>query len=1550
MNVPGATLDPFGSALSHVTDPFARGAATQALQLEAAAAGLSQVQGYSFSIFQRRYGVQAADLAVSYILTLLATVGDEPATVDVAYVNDNGAGSARVVVPGGTLPGTSFVVPVPLEGGVATLQSLQESPAAPPGSSSGSDRWALTALLGNTARLLTALLAERQVLAAGARDVLAQRHLLIARGASLDLIGDALAVPRLLPAPYRLDFDDNVLALYHFDDAIAPILDATHDHPGVNHGALRGAVGQIGAAVQIGSAGGITIPDAPEFVIDAGGSFTVEMFANLSNLDEGVTAVLAVKRSYADRSDGAGWALTAEGASATTALLRFSLTDRTGLLGEALTSAPVAIGGWFHIAGVLDSAGKSVAVFLNGAVVASTNITSLATIENCADIGLGADRAGVAAMSGSLDEVRLSSVARSDFSAVIGGHPYDPDNATIALYHFEETDDWIDEDRGVHFAINHGALRGVPARFDAGVRFTGDPLPEARCPSEQRFQQQLRGGLWDRTLGSALVTVGPYARYGYRQGAILVPGIDGETPAPVNVNDDPAIDPRSRGLVTTACYGFVPADLNETITAFTRAGRSVQEAIDYFGDWHGEPESFFTGQYQANGITTPHQSCLPAAATPTWIQISGSLEFAFDVDTSFTIEAIIRPDPLLDAYPRAIVASRSSGLRDGEVNANEIGWALTLGSYGGIPNSLRWTVGDAAGELAVVLAGANLADNAFHHVAGVVDRDAGTALLFVDGVEIDKAPIDTLGVVAGPGDLVIGNDQALDAPYSGLIDEVRLSRIVRRRFNPVLGEGDERYRQRLAIFAPYRLPSSATFQRGVAALSLPAQTGATDVAAQATQQLLSEAPIALPGQIDVLELDSTRFCASRSLRAMPSRLAPGQSIDAAGKMPADETATTGSYTFHSEALIRVEDAAGLAFATEISRWMILRAARGLATLITRLQALAAAAQVTVTAALDASLGPLHAQGRSLDLRLSNAATGVDLGLIGALAHQIGVDYVAYDDSGGFVRLSFAGGAELDLQAPDVVAPGIASGVAVIRPQLTNPGSLLFRVLRCGPGNGTLAANPEGGGGSRLFTGTGLGQVTIVAEYPLSDGTFLSGAKTVTVAPDTLGPCAVIASDGSEGVTESQASGLPDSGFLEAYLVRTNDTKLDYASDAARRMQLPLEPALLQLATSAAAEPGSPRITVLSAYDPAASNLQAVGRGLVVAASDATKMTAGRLGALAYRAGFDYIEMRRYPPSVYASVKAGDRFEIVRSPIDRLWPNARISGLGDLMATEFAAAGPPDPDFSVAMLQIYTAPGVGFAQGASNQVQAQLARALTALVAAIASDSMEGDVQVITGFSPAALDLTSVGRAVLMRHPAVSADRLAGYALQAGFAFVHHRPNASGGPAIYAASYPASGPPPNIFADDDLALGVLIEVSVRPELALEGSFDWCLTPCCGAAASLSAALPKPGSSSTYVRKVLRATASGTITIDASFSLNDAADAYQFVLTPRQNDGAGPRLTKDQYDDLLNFVDAYHPVGVEVVTRGIRRFVHGFHRPPNWDQLPTVATFPRYRINR
>src|SRR5262249_20346948 len=150
-----------------------------------------------------------------------------------------------------------------------------------------------------------------------------------------------------------------------------------------------------------------------------------------------------------------------------------------------------------------------------------------------------------------------------------------------------------------HYAVNHGATRGVPGRFDGAVRFLGDPLPEAHCSSEIEFQRRLKTGTWNRGAGGARVQVGPYARFGYRQGAISLPGLAATPPKPVMINDSPSVGARSRGLVTTACYGFVPANLAQTMAQFKQAGRTAQEAIDFFGDWQGQPESFFTQQYQA---------------------------------------------------------------------------------------------------------------------------------------------------------------------------------------------------------------------------------------------------------------------------------------------------------------------------------------------------------------------------------------------------------------------------------------------------------------------------------------------------------------------------------------------------------------------------------------------------------------------------------------------------------------------------------------------------------------------------------------------------------------------------------------------------------------------------------------------------------------------------------------------------------------------------------------------------------------------------------------
>ena len=220
-----------------------------------------------FSTFETQYGVLPGDVTVLYILALRADQLSGPALVDIDYEGVSGSGTVALVIPSGTLAGTSFAVsPLPSDPGLV-LRKLREHPVPSAGQSSGSDKWALTALLGNVARLLWVLGGESQVLAATARDVKSQRHLLTARGGSLDHIGQALMVPRLLPSPYRLDFNWDTIALYHLDDPIAPVFDATLDYPGVNIGANPGLPGQFNLAYQITPKGGFVIPDAVAFMM-----------------------------------------------------------------------------------------------------------------------------------------------------------------------------------------------------------------------------------------------------------------------------------------------------------------------------------------------------------------------------------------------------------------------------------------------------------------------------------------------------------------------------------------------------------------------------------------------------------------------------------------------------------------------------------------------------------------------------------------------------------------------------------------------------------------------------------------------------------------------------------------------------------------------------------------------------------------------------------------------------------------------------------------------------------------------------------------------------------------------------------------------------------------------------------------------------------------------------------------------------------------------------------------------------------------------------------
>ena len=1575
--------EPFATALRYATAPYAQGVATQALTLGPAAAGVSAVAPYDFSAFQSRYGVQTAALDVSYVLTLGADQASSPALVTIGWVGRLGQGVSQLLVPAGALAGESFGLPgLPSDPSLA-LTSLTEEPPPADGASSGPGKWTLTALMGNGARLLWALTGEAQTVAVTARDVAAQRHIATARGGSLDYIGAGLGVPRLLAAPYRLDYDTDTVALYHLDDLTAPVLDAAHDNPGVSVGATRGVTGRFGGAAQITASGAITVPDAVAFAVDPAVGFTVEMFANLAAAPAATdTVAFAQKRPRFGQSDSPGWALALEPAGAGQALA-FTLTDTAGVVVRAAAAATLPVGSWFHVAGVIDPAAGQARVLLDGAAVASAPLGALATVDTGADVGLGGDSFGAPHLNGAINEVRFSSVARTDFSTVLGAspEPYGVDAATIALYHLDETADWIDEDRGVHFARNRGATRGAKARFAEGLAFPGDALPRARCPSEQDFQLKLSAGAWNQSAASALVTAGPYARFGYRQGAISEPGLDGAL-HPVLVNyQSPG---PTQGQVTTACYGFAPLDPASaatpasTIAAFQGFGRTAQEAIDYFGEWFGLPASFFATAYQASKINATYEPCTMANAGPTSVLIPASPQFAFGANDSFTVEAFIKADAVGADYARAVIASRSQGLRIGEPPGAETGWALTLGPYRSIADNLRWSIGDAGGTMVTVDANASLADGVFHHVAGVVDRDLGAALLYVDGAEMGQTPLGRLAAGGAAAPITIGNSPALTAPYAGLIDEVRISSGARRSFAPVLGESDDRFRQRLAIFKPWRLPNVPTIRGAVQALTLSDPTQA-DVTGLLLGQ--GEPPAGLV-QFDVDDTDSTRFCASRWLRVIPPTLCAGHSIAADGTLDGPEPAASGAALAPTAPQLVQAHGANFNFAAGSSSGLALAAARLLERIAARLAAVSSASALTVQVA--AYPPPLPGEtppatnddlGLAFALTLAPAGPGFHLGKLGALAFEAGAPYALHQaPSGGTPSLrivatpgdaldlepaSFGGGQNpgLDLSGRQIVILGQTATIGIARPLLAFTGSSAAQVdwslLPAGPAAGTLG--PGASAGSVVLTGTGMGVATLQARCTLADGaTVLTGSINLVIAPQSLDGSDSLGGDGTPGATEASQSGGRDPDFRINYLVADSDAAVDYATPAARRMQLPLANALHNLATLAAREPGAPRVAVLAAYDPTKGNLQSVGRGLVVAPSGAG-LTAGRLAALAFLAGFSYIERRRYPASVYLSVPAGQRFEIVAGPLRRLWPNGRISGRGAYMATEFEAAGPPDNPFNPAILQPFADPRVTFAAGVSNNVQPVLATALAALLAAISADGAAGTLQVIGGFVNGDPTLLGVGRAVLARHSVVTPDRLVGYALQAGFGLVDHAATTPGGAAVYMAAYPSAGPPPNLLNNADpnaayheVGLCDLVQLSVQPQLPIAGRLDWSAQAVCPAAAGLSTALPDPSDAPGMTEQVFQATAAGAVAAVSTFSLNDFSDPYQFTITPLAGPGgAPPRLSKDQYDDLLNFLDTCHPLGVAGLTRQLRGYVHGFQRPARWDRLPTSQTYPRYR---
>ena len=472
-----------------------------------------------------------------------------------------------------------------------------------------------------------------------------------------------------------------------------------------------------------------------------------------------------------------------------------------------------------------------------------------------------------------------------------------------------------------------------------------------------------------------------------------------------------------------------------------------------------------------------------------------------------------------------------------------------------------------------------------------MDRDLGAALLYVDGTQVREAALGNLGLAATNGPILLGNSPALAAPYAGVLDEVRISRTALSLFQPVMGESDLRYGQRLAIFRPWRLPVYPTARRVAQALTLSEPNEADVVALLLGDDPLPENLI----QFDVDETDSTRFCASQWFRLIPEALGPGQAIATDGSTPAIEPSVAGlaPLASNSPALLTEPDDANYSFGTATSRQMVLATAQALEQLAARLAVVAPTVTIRVLSGYAAPTAPAAPTsndnlGRALTMVLAQAPTGFDLGVLGALAFATGFAFVAYETAPAqLLRLVVAPGDDLQLAVTSPSPPRLdpfdrqiaivnqPMTISIVRPTptfvsgVTPP--LEWSVLPCGSAAASLTPTAAG---AATFTGTAFGSATVTVRYTLADGvTVLVGSLSIVIAPQTLEGCDILGGDGVTNVTETSASGPPDPDFQTGYLISSTSSLVDFAAPAARLMQLPLQTALLRLAALALREFG-----------------------------------------------------------------------------------------------------------------------------------------------------------------------------------------------------------------------------------------------------------------------------------------------------------------------------------------------------------------------------------------
>ncbi|MFD4370662.1 LamG-like jellyroll fold domain-containing protein [Streptomyces sp. NPDC058486] len=730
--------------------------------------------------------------------------------------------------------------------------------------------------------------------------------------------------------------------------------------------------------------------------------------------------------------------------------------------------------------------------------------------------------------------------------------------------------------------------------------------------------------------------------------------VDGATIALFHLDDVPPSD-----------SGELPA-IGAEVTTVTDAAAPTRQGVNK-GARSGR-----TGRFAHAFGFGPGESVISVADAPA---------FALPATADFTVEAVVRPDgtaatgATAPGAPGVVVAKQE---KPGTPEAK--GWALTFGTFRGIDHNLRFSVSDGR-RTVEVFADRDLADGAFHHVAGVLAREAETAavLLHVDGREVARKGTETsLGVLTSTAKLVIG--RATDTPeeaasstqYTGLIEEVRLSSAARDAFDPVTGEPDEQYRRRLRIFHRWLLPTPDGLQAAVNAAAGPvADPDNPDEPGD-------------PEPFVVRERTEVLATGGRNLRVLPTQLPVSQSITAEGAFGTPEETAVGTAArdepdFDPAWLLSHPDRPGLTFADdENSRRMQLGVVRALDALLDRLAAgpdpgpdrgpnrgpdrppgdapaqpagtAAAAGTLRVLKAYDPTATGLHGVGRAV--LLTHEPT-IGPARLGALAHAAGFGWVHHTRDGHIYAAQPRGDVFRIVTRPTEAPPGqpdVTEGGALVLGIEPDPSRLPdaevhWSVLRSGAGDAVFPPREPG-----TLRARAAGDVSVRVEV-VRHGHVGSGTRVLRIglSDSSLSAGHAISGTGRRDATEAAAAGPPTPGFDPRMLrVRTDDL-----TQPPRRVAYGTEPGnrLTQRVTAAALDrlldllsdtPGN--LLVLTSYVPEAPTapppddptpadpdtaLHTQGRALRLRHPT---LTAPALAARAFAAAFDHIRIDAPPPT------------------------------------------------------------------------------------------------------------------------------------------------------------------------------------------------------------------------------------------------------------------------------------------------------------------------------